>query len=195
MKTRKDLPNFGYLNNINLDIEEVINHMKLNNMMDYSNYNDIKVSSNSDMNSFVVANEFSKNNFFKENSAESLEGEMYKQLYLTKFDESKHEKKELQVQKTTIYNRTKRLDPKNKNYLPEADELNYGIRTSLVKGIFSNILDIFESKVTRVRLALLRSNFSIKPHVDYDPSYITRYHVPLITNTKCTMHVINKNVE
>ena len=24
--------------------------------------------------------------------------------------------------------------------------------------------------------------FTIKPHVDYDPSYITRYHIPIITN-------------
>ena len=33
-------------------------------------------------------------------------------------------------------------------------------------------------------------NFKIAPHIDHDPSYITRYHMPLVTNEKCTMHIL-----
>jgi hypothetical protein len=195
VKSRKELPNFGYLDNIHLDMNKILSHLEINDLLNYDKYNDIKYSSESDMQSFVVANKFSKNSFFKESTAESLEGEMYKQLYLTKFDNTKSSKKNLISEKTTIYSRTKRLNSNSKIYLPEADELNYGIKTDLVKGVLDDILKLFESKITRVRLALLKPNFSIKPHVDYDPSYIMRYHLPLITNEKCLMHVICKNVE
>jgi aspartyl/asparaginyl beta-hydroxylase (cupin superfamily) len=33
----------------------------------------------------------------------------------------------------------------------------------------------------------LTPGFSIKPHVDYDPSYITRFHIPLVTNDDVVM--------
>jgi len=193
MKNRKQLPNFAYLNNRFIDIEKLMIHLEKENLLNPKIYNDIKVSTNSKHKNFVIANEFSKNNFFKEDSAPSMEGECYVQLYLTDFDETKSSNK-VSLQKTNIFSRYKRLDFTKKTYLPEADELNYGIRNNLVKGEFETILNMFESKITRVRLAYLKSNFSLKPHIDYDPSYITRYHVPIITNTNCKMHVIrNKN--
>ena len=83
--------------------------------------------------------------------------------------------------------RTKRLDPSDPRYLPEADELNYGVRNKYATGPFEDILNQFKGKITRVRLAYLTPGFSIKPHVDYDPSYITRYHIPLITNDNVVM--------
>ena len=36
--------------------------------------------------------------------------------------------------------------------------------------------------MTRVRLAVLMPGMTIQRHRDYDPSYICRYHLPLITN-------------
>jgi len=56
-------------------------------------------------------------------------------------------------------------------------------------------LNMFKGNLARVRLAYLSPNFSLKPHVDYDPSYITRYHIPLLTNEDCLMCVKVKGVE
>ena len=35
----------------------------------------------------------------------------------------------------------------------------------------------------------IAGNHDLKPHVDYDPSYISRYHIPIITNPKVTMYM------
>lgn len=194
MKNRKQLPNFGYLKNLSVDVPLVVTHLQEKNLLDYSKYTDIKVSANSKHKNFVIANEFSKSNFFTEDNTQALEGESYVQLYLTDFDETKSSNN-VKLTKTSILSRTKRLNPKSKYYLPEADELNYGIRNDLVTDVFSKILNMFSSKITRVRLACLKRNFSIKPHVDYDPSYIVRYHIPLITNEKCKLHIIRNKVQ
>ena len=29
----------------------------------------------------------------------------------------------------------------------------------------------------------------IEPHIDYDPSFITRYHIPVITNSEVKMYI------
>jgi len=192
MKSRKQLPRFGYLKNIEVDVDAVLSYLKDKNLLDFNNYNDIKVSANSKHKNFVIANEFSKDNFFKEEEAMMLEGDHYKQLYLTDFDESKASGK-VQLHNTNIFERTKRLSPTNANYLAEADELNYGIFNDHVSGELEIVLKKFSSKITRVRLAWLKGNAKIKPHVDYDPSYITRYHVPLITNPNAKMYVMRGN--
>jgi len=186
MKNRKQLPCIGYLENKKIDIDLVLRHLLDNNLLDYNRYTDINYSANSKHQSFVVSNEFCKTNFFTESNAPNMEGELYRQLYLTDFDTSKASNK-VNLHNTNIFERTKRLDPSDPRYLPEADELNYGIRNELVTGILSDILDSFESKITRVRLAYLSAGFEIKPHVDYDPLYIVRYHVPLITNEDVIM--------
>jgi aspartyl/asparaginyl beta-hydroxylase (cupin superfamily) len=48
--------------------------------------------------------------------------------------------------------------------------------------VFEEIINMFDSPVCRVRLAVLMPGFTIKPHVDYDPSYIVRYHIPIFTS-------------
>lgn len=192
MKNRKQLPRFGYLKNINVDVASIVSYLKDKNLLDFSNYNDIKVSANSKHKNFVIANEFCKDNFFKEDGAMMMEGEHYKQLYLTDFDESKSSNK-VRLHNTTIFERTRRLYPNKSNYLPEADELNYGVFNNLVSGELEIVLSKFSSKITRVRLAWLKGNAEIKPHVDYDPSYITRYHIPLITNPEAKMYVMRGN--
>ena len=166
--------------------DAIVKHLKENNLLDFNRYTDIKYSANSKHQAFVVSNEFCKTNFFTESEAPNMEGELYRQLYLTDFDTNKSSEK-VSLHNTNIFERTKRLDPSDPRYLPEADELNYGVRNDLVKGILADILDSFTSKITRVRLAYLSPRFEIKPHVDYDPSYIVRYHLPLITNNKVIM--------
>jgi hypothetical protein len=193
MKNRKELPRLGYLENLpKINIEKLCNELNRSNLLNYDLYTDIKVSANSKHKDFVISNEFCKNSFFKEDEAESLEGDRYVQLYLTDFDESLRSDN-VSLRQTNIFNRTRRLNPNNKNYLPEADELNYGIRNKYVNGMLEDIINLFESKITRVRLACLKANFEIKPHVDYDPSYITRYHIPIITNDNVKMYLERNN--
>ena len=186
MLNRKQLPLIARLNNIKVDINSVLEHCRINGLLDDNKYNDIKHSANSKHQAFLVSNEFCKTNFFTETEAPTMEGERYKQLYLTDFDETKSSGK-VNLHGTNIFERTKRLDPSDPRYLPEADELNYGVRNKYVTGPFEDILNQFKGKITRVRLAYLTSGFSIKPHVDYDPSYITRFHIPLVTNDDVVM--------
>lgn len=181
MLNRKQLPLIAKVNNLQVSVDEILDHCKINDLLNPAKYTDIQYSAKSKHQNFLISNEFCKTNFFTEKEAPLMEGEKYKQLYLTDFDETKSSNK-VNLHSTNIFERTKRLSKDNPKYLPEADELNYGIRNNLVKGPFEKILNLFKSKLTRVRLAYLTSNFSIKPHVDYDPSYITRYHLPLITN-------------
>jgi len=190
MRTRKDLPRFGYIKNKMVNIVDIISHLHSNGMLNYNVYNDIKASYKTSHKDFVVLNSFSKNSFFKESESPDLEGENYVQLYLTDFDESKR-KNDFNIEniETTIFTRMRRLMTETSSYIPEADELNYGVRNNYVKGVLSDVLDIFIGKVTRVRLACLRAGSEIKTHVDYDPSYICRYHIPLITNDQVKMFV------
>jgi hypothetical protein len=194
MLNRKQLPLIARLNNFKVDIQQILIHCQNKNLLNISVYNDIKYSSGSKHQAFLVSNEFCKTNFFTEKEAPLLEGEYYRQLYLTDFDITKASEK-VNLHPTTIFERTKRLNPEDPRYLPEADELNYGIRNEHVSGPFEQILNQFKSKITRVRLAYLTAGFSLLPHVDYDPSYITRYHIPLITNTDVIMGFNRNNLD
>lgn len=195
MLTRKQLPQFGYIKGMLIDTKALVDYCKENNLLDGTLYDDIKVSSNSTYKNFVVANEFCKESFFKESDAPHMEGEKYKQLYLTEFDQSKKSNK-VNLHNTTIFERTKRLKPDHPNYLPEADERNYGIPNLFVDGEIKKVLNLFRSPLGRVRFAYLAPGFKIKPHVDYDPSYIVRYHIPLLTNIQCTLgSITNKNTK
>jgi hypothetical protein len=192
MKNRKQLPEFGYLSNIKVDIPRLVTHCEKEGLLDPNRYVDIQVSANSATRDLTVANHVHKNTFFLEDGAESLEGEKYRQLYLTEIDPSKRVG-EVGVVPTTMLGRLKRLDSTRAEYLPEADERNYGVRNELVSGYLAEVLDMFESKLARVRFAYLAPHFKVKPHVDYDPSYVTRYHIPLITNTACIVGVERKS--
>jgi hypothetical protein len=187
--TRKELPPFGVLENKKFDIEKIISHCQIKNLLDEKIYNDIQVSSKSNHEKFVRLNSFNKMSFFTEKEASFLEGDLYRQLYLT---DLKPELQNLPVntEKNNFPgSRFRRLDPNNKNYDPLVDELNYTHRNELVNGVFEEILDSFKDTVTRVRLSFLAPNFEIKPHVDHDPSYIVRYHIPIITDLDCYMNV------
>ncbi len=195
---RKSLPSFGVLDNKAFDIDKIKYLCQELNLLDFDKYDDIKVSSDSLMKPFVVSNQFSKNSFFTEDGAEYSEGDKYKQKYLTEINHQNisHVPQETNSSKSdSIFFRMRRLSKENPNYDVFADELNYGSRNHFVTGIFQEILDSFSSRVTRVRLAYLAPEFSIKPHIDYDPSYITRFHIPILTNKLCQMHVMRNGIE
>jgi len=184
---RKQLPGFQKINK-KVDIARLQTYCKSNGYTNYDNFNDIKYSGNSKIKPFLVANTYCKNAFFKEDDAAPLEGEKYKQIYLTELDPKFNINSETKLDQThgNIFMRTKRLNVQSKKYIAEADEYNYTHKNSHVRDIFEEILNGFKSPVTRVRLAVIFPNFTIKPHVDYDPTYITRYHIPIFTNEKVT---------
>lgn len=195
-KTRKQLPSFGVVSDIKIDIESIISFCKENDYFNISDYNDINVSSKSPMTDFVIANSVCKNSFFKDTNEPDLESELYKQKYITEMytekltkDRKKYMDKIHVANNSNVLKRTRRLNPKSHSYNPAADEHNYGKRNHLSKGEVENVLNKFKGKLTRVRFAYLAPGFSLKPHIDYDPSYITRFHIPLITNDKCLMGV------
>ena len=181
--TRKELPAYGKIDK-SVDIERLRQYCVDNGYIKYDEFTDIRYSADSPHKSFLVANTFCKDTFFKEEKAQSREGEKYRQLYFTDIDPDLKVNTEDRLNDTnsSIFSRTRRLDPTSKDYIPEADELNYTHKNHQVKGVFEEILNMFESQVTRVRLAVIMPKFTIKPHVDYDPSYITRYHIPIFTN-------------
>ena len=190
---RKQLPPFGYINHIKVDIDSLLKYCEKEKLLDPTFYDDINVKYEkvSKLKDFVLLNEFNRDKFSEEGEA-YLQGEKYKQLYFTEFDVSK-KSNDISAKKTNIFGRSKRLDPKSKNYISEADEYNYGVKNSLVEGEIKNVLNKFNSPLGRVRFAYLAPGFSINPHVDYDPSYITRFHVPLLTNEECLMCTIKGN--
>ena len=194
LKNRKQLPCFGYIENFQFSIQDLIQTCRDLDLLDFKKYNDIKLSQNSKMAAFVKLNEFSKHHFFTEKESEYLEGERYKQVYLTEIDPSIEVKLD-NSSNQSAGRRLSRLNPENENYNPLADELNYGFRNHLVVSTFEKVLNSFEDKITRVRLAWLSPHFKIQPHVDYDPTYITRLHIPLITNPNCLMHVFKNGEE
>ena len=180
---RKQLPIYAKINKT-VDIVRLQNYCRDNGYVDFGKYSDVKHGNHEGYSAFLEAHAYCKNTFFKEEEAESLQGELYEQLYLTEIDPSKlgTPLAQIEASSSSDLSRTKRRDPSSPYYIPEADEYNYGIRNEHVKDIFKEILDMFESPVCRVRLAVLKPGFTIKPHIDYDPTYIVRYHIPIFTN-------------
>ena len=202
---RKQLPPFGYINHIKVDTDKLLAHCKKENLLDPRCFDDINVRVDpgnfvagdlekekvSKLRDFVVLNEFNREKFTAEDES-GLQGEKYRQLYFTEFDISK-KSKHISSKQTNIFGRSRRLDPSNKDYIPEADEHNYGVRNSLVKGEIEKILNKFKAPLGRVRFTYLEPGFSIKAHIDYDPSYVTRFHIPILTNEECLMCTIKGN--
>jgi len=188
---RRDLPDFGFIPGITADVAALVKFCEEKGYTSPATYNDVKASANSDIKDWLVANEYCKNTFFKEDDAPSLEGEMYKQLYLTGMDPTKR-RGPVELRMTDAKYRKRRLDPSRPEYVPEADEHNFGVLNDRVEGPILEFLQKFKAPLARVRFAMLAPGFKIKPHIDYDPSYIVRYHVPLITDEQAVL-CIEKN--
>lgn len=188
MKRRKQLPAFGYLSNMQINIPDLINYLDQHDLLNWDQYLDVKASTDGAFTGFIKANQWTLDNFFKEAEAPSLESEKFRQIQLTQFDQSKS-RGTVAVKPTTMIERVKRQRSDDTRYVPEADDLNYGIRTQLVQGEIARIFDLFTSRITRARLAYLAAGHEIKPHFDYDPSYVCRFHIPVLTDPAVKMFV------
>lgn len=73
------------------------------------------------------------------------------------------------------------------------DERVYGEIRPEYKGTYvEEVLNMFKSPFTRVRLIVKESGAFIKPHIDYDTTYSVRYYIPLQTNEWCYTAVKSK---
>lgn len=193
---RKQLPAIAFVKK-SVAVHDIIFELQSAGMLSpgkEDSYSDIKYSSNSAYQQFLVGNQYAKDTFFKETEAPSLEGERYKQLYFTEIPDYKKTSSTERIREsgTSVYERVRRLDPGSSSYVPEVDEHNYG---ALCEGVPQSVVDLLSSfmgKVSRVRLAALAPHFSIGPHIDYDPSYLVRYHIPLVTNSSVLFGVRNR---
>jgi len=193
MLNRKQLPAFGVLDIPPFDIENIRSYCEKQGLLDINRYNDIKASAKSDINHTLQANHHACNSFFKEHDAPPLEGEKYVQLYLTGIDPSKRSIV-FDPEPDNVKIRFRRLKKDSSHYLPEADEHNFGVRNDMVAGPIEDFLNSFKAPLARVRFAAMAPGFDIKPHTDYDPTYITRFHLPIITNDGCKFFAENKGV-
>jgi aspartyl/asparaginyl beta-hydroxylase (cupin superfamily) len=189
MKKRKQLPAFGYLSNITVDIPALIKQLEDLKLLDWKNYNCCRFSTaDHNYQGLIAASHITYNSYFKEDSADLLESEKFRQVQLTEFI-GQHSDNPVPLDETSFVERVRRLDQNHPAYLPEADELNYGRRGPLVVGEIGKIFDRFQSRITRARFNYLAAGHEIKPHIDYDPSFITRYHIPVITNPRVRMFI------
>ena len=191
MKNRKQLPCFGYLKDRQVDIVALTTYLLDNGLLEVDRYNDIRASANTTMKNYISISEHTYNHYFKGQDEDGLESLKFRQLMLTEFDQSKATGSD-DVEPVMFFSRFRRRDPDKKGYNPHADELNYGKRNELCVGEIAKTMDLFESQITRARLTYLVAGHDIKPHVDYDPSYTTRYHIPIITHPDVLMHMERK---
>jgi hypothetical protein len=91
-------------------------------------------------------------------------------------------------EKCMIY-RLKRLDSSRSEYSEHADETIHNIEDRYFTDELKKIFLFFKGKPCRVRIAKLLAGKKINSHVDYDPSYIFRYHIPMITDKECLFYI------
>lgn len=193
MLNRKQLPAFGYLSNISVDIRKLTQYLNEVNLLDFEKYDHSQLSKATDFKGFLKANQYLLNNAFKAADEPNNNSEKFKQIQLVKFDSSLS-RGEVGEDNSNFFERVRRQNPKHPKYVPEAAELNYGIRTELVAGEIEKILNLFTSRITRARLNYLAAGHEIKPHVDYDTTLICRYHIPIITNENVLMYIKRQKV-
>lgn len=179
--TRKNLPLIGKIQK-KVDIEALLKYCHNNGYTDYDNFKDVIYSTDAHV-SNIVRHEYPTSMISSVD--QNFHGDLYKQLYMTQLDEYGSSSSSDSLQnKENHFTRIRRANSDTNYYISAADEYNYTSRTKHSKGLLNDIINLFKSPVTRVRLAVMMPNTEIKPHVDYDPSYITRYHIPIITDDK-----------
>ena len=178
---RKQLPAYGVIDK-SFDVEVLRQYCIDNDLTNYERFNSIRYGG--DNQEFILSNAHPKDKFFLEEGAESLQGEKYRQFSLTDiFPEAKvNDAKTILESNSSFKKRMRRLDPSHPDYIAEADHRNYGKPNEHFTGELQKVLSLFEARLLRVKLAVLMPGFTIKPHVDFDPTYLVRYHLPIISN-------------
>ncbi len=199
---RQFLPKFQKLS-YNFDIDKILEEFYDSGFDDRSKFNDLsgdgifnvlceeqlKLHQN-----FVTDDEIVE---YESNDESCLNGQSYRQLSLTNYDESNGVSDSSKILENNSFTNRKRLhacmDKSSNLYVPEKDERNYTKRGPLVKGIWNDILNTFTAPVTRTRFAYMAPGFEIKPHIDYNTDYSIRVHIPILTNDESVLGIISQD--
>ena len=184
--TRKQLPAFGVVEGITIDVSALADFCREKGYLDPDQYVDGQRGGDTALGDYWSA--YNKcNDVLDVIVNECLSGNQYRQLALSRFNGEQRSQNAIAA--TSARDRLKRIDRNGPDYVPEADEHNFGMLTEKVEGPIKEALDKFKSPFARVRFATLAPRSSVDPHIDYDPSYVTRYHIPIVTNKDCWMCV------
>ncbi len=194
MKKRSEFPSYARLVGMNFDHSRLVNFCEEHGLFQYEKFNDLNLKYCQEFKGFIVENSFNRAFLMTDQerakSTESFDdyynGEEYKQLYATTFNEEALRDRDVVFSKNplSMKERLSRLNPSSENYSPYADERNYNKRKPIVTGYLEELLNSFKGPVTRVRFAAMNPGFKLVPHIDYDTDYIVRFHFPIITNSK-----------
>jgi len=180
---RKSLPAFAVVRGLRVHHQKLLNELAAFGLFD-TNYNAARADVDETENLFIKANMVCKQ-FFNENA-----DSQYMEVNLSKpsFESENLKVMDVLRDRFALY-RTKRLDPSRPEYSEHADETRHNIDPKYLEegSELAHVFAHFKGKPCRVRIARMKSGDSIKPHVDYDPSYVFRYHIPLVTNINCRM--------
>jgi hypothetical protein len=148
------------------------------------------LNADNDENLFIKANAACKMNFNGNDDSAYIEVNLSK----PKFQSLQLSDDDTTREKSMLY-RVKRLDPTRQEYSEHADERVHDVDEQYLQGELAKIFAFFKGKPCRVRIACLKAGRKINPHVDYDPSYIFRYHVPLITHENAKLGAVTSDGE
>jgi hypothetical protein len=198
IKTRKDLPQVARLIfSVNIDL--IINELKAQGLLNIENYNDFDYSDKSPIKNLLGKNldvrKSAMNQSELKRAAETNQyvSQSYRQYSLTESVLIKSTKLENEIP-LTAKDRLKRLNRNSYLYDPDVDERNYGKIKESIGPVLRQLLQSFPGKLCRARLAALMPRESISRHRDYDPSYLVRIHIPILTNSKSFIFFENKGV-
>jgi hypothetical protein len=184
IKLRKTLPAFAQVNGLTVDLPKLLSELVDHGLFD-ADYTAVSSTVDNTENLFIKANMACKRFFNADDDVAYQEVNLSKPSFASPFLNENDAVRDV----FAIY-RTKRLDPSKPEYSEHADERNHNIEPKyLTDGSeLQHVFSFFKGKPCRVRISRMKAGTSIKPHVDYDPSYIFRYHIPLITNSECRFH-------
>jgi hypothetical protein len=194
MRNRKDLPLVAKTQ-IRFHLNELVEELRKLNWLDVQQYNDFDYSAETPLKKLLEKNLEVRKLAMSATEIENCKvpedhvSRGYRQLSLTE----PFLKKEDSIQNREMNlglsakQRLRRLQRDSKHYDPDADERNYGKLREAVGPKLRELLAQFQGDLCRVRLAALMPGAQIQPHRDYDPSYLVRFHIPLITNSASQM--------
>ncbi len=192
---REHLPLFKVLPRPPIDIKKLQQQIIALGFDDYSKYKDLDAGGEY----MHLCNQYNETHtkFVSDDEVKQAvargqyNGQMYRQLALTKFDHKTYPGVNLidaiPAKRTAIRSATYKNSP---DYKPQLDERNYCIPNENAQGMLLEILNSFKAKFTRVRLAVLMPGFEGKPHIDYNTDYSIRVHIPIFTNDGAVFNYI-----
>lgn len=184
-KLRKVLSHFGVVNDLEINLPKLLEELRNKDLFS-EDWTAASSESDNLENLFIKSNQACKINF---NGNDNIG---YTEVNLSKpaFSSTELSENDIYREKSMIY-RLKRLDSSRAEYSEHADETVHCIEDRYFTDELRKIFLFFKGKPCRVRIAKLLAGKKINPHIDYDPSYIFRYHIPLITQKECLFYIVD----